>query len=77
MTITGIDTVAVVVSDRKKAIQWYRDVLGLPVAYIGPFESDTDQSIQGSPDKPGLGLNGSNRHPQRKLPDYVYDPLIT
>ena len=53
MTITGIDTVAVVVSDRKKAIQWYRDVLGLTVAYIGPFESDTDQSIQGSPDKPG------------------------
>ena len=53
MTITGIDTVAVVVSDRRKAIQWYRDALGLSVAYIGPFEPVTDQSIQGSPDKPG------------------------
>jgi catechol 2,3-dioxygenase-like lactoylglutathione lyase family enzyme len=53
MTITGIDTVAVVVSDRKKAIRWYRDVLGLRVAYIGPFESNTDPSIQGSPDKLG------------------------
>jgi len=53
MTITGIDTVAVVVSDREKAIRWYRDVLGLRVAYIGPFEPNTAPSIQGSPDKPG------------------------
>jgi catechol 2,3-dioxygenase-like lactoylglutathione lyase family enzyme len=53
MTITSIDTVAVVVSDRKKALQWYRDILGLPVAYIGPFEADSDAAVQGSAEKPG------------------------
>ena len=35
MTVLGVDTVAIVVSDRRKAIRWYRDVLGLGVAYIG------------------------------------------
>lgn len=34
MTITGIDTVAVVVSDRIKAVAWYRDVLGLDEAFV-------------------------------------------
>jgi len=29
MTIGGIDTVAVVVSERRKALQWFKDVLGL------------------------------------------------
>jgi catechol 2,3-dioxygenase-like lactoylglutathione lyase family enzyme len=53
MTITGIDTVAVVVSDKKKTLQWYRDILGLRVAYVGPFEPNTDASVQGSPDRPG------------------------
>jgi len=53
MTITGIDTVAVVVSDKQKALQWYRDILGLRVAYVGPFEPNTDASVQGSPDRPG------------------------
>lgn len=53
MTIIGIDTVAIVVSDRRKAIQWYQDVLGLEVAYIGPPEPSPDPSIQGSPDNPG------------------------
>src|SRR6267378_102664 len=36
MTVLGIDTVAIVVSDLRKAIAWYRDILGLVVAYIGP-----------------------------------------
>lgn len=53
MSITGIDTVAIVVSDRRKAIAWYRDVLGLPVAYIGPNEPNADASVQGTPDNPG------------------------
>ena len=38
MTIVGIDTVAVVVSDKKKALQWYHKILGLRVTYVGPFE---------------------------------------
>lgn len=38
MAIVGIDTVAVVVSDRHKALAWYRDVLGLKVAYVAPGE---------------------------------------
>ncbi|HKZ89458.1 MAG TPA: VOC family protein [Thermoplasmata archaeon] len=53
MAILGIDTVAVVVSDGRKAIAWYRDVLGLDVAYIGPNAADADPSVQGSPDDPG------------------------
>lgn len=38
MTLTGIDTVAVVVSDRRRALAWYRDVLGLEEAYVAPGE---------------------------------------
>ncbi len=53
MTITSIDTVAVVVSNRGKAIHWYRDVLGLQAAYIGPSEPSPDPGVQGSPDRPG------------------------
>jgi len=53
MTITGMDTVAVVVSDRKRAIAWYRDVLGLRVAYIGPSEANKDHAVQGSPSDAG------------------------
>jgi catechol 2,3-dioxygenase-like lactoylglutathione lyase family enzyme len=53
MTIIGIDTVAIVVSNRKNALHWYRDVLGLQVAYIGPSEPNSDPSVQGSPDRPG------------------------
>ena len=49
----GIDTVAVVVSDRKKALRWYRDVLGLKIAYVGPAGSDGDRGLQGSPDNTG------------------------
>ncbi len=38
MTITGIDTVAVVVADRHKALAWYREVLGMDVAFVAPEE---------------------------------------
>ena len=53
MTILGLDTVAIVVSDRRKALRWYRDVLGLPITYIGPLESNTDPNVQGSIENPG------------------------
>jgi len=53
MTITGLDTVAVVVSDKRDAIRWYRDVLGLKVAYIGPSKPAKDPVVQGTPDNPG------------------------
>ncbi len=36
MSLTGIDTIAIVVSDRHAALEWYRDVLGLPVVLLGP-----------------------------------------
>jgi catechol 2,3-dioxygenase-like lactoylglutathione lyase family enzyme len=49
MTLTGVDTVAVVVSNRKKALDWYRDVLGLPVAYIAP---DIGHWIEVGPSRP-------------------------
>ena len=54
MTIVGIDTVAVVVSNRRKALQWFKDALGLPVAYIGPALPNSNPSAQGPPDNPGL-----------------------
>jgi catechol 2,3-dioxygenase-like lactoylglutathione lyase family enzyme len=53
MTITGLDTVAVVVSDRKKALRWYCQVLGLKLAYIGPRVSNPNPGIQGTIDNPG------------------------
>ena len=53
MAILGLDTVAIVVSDRHRAIRWYRDVLGLGVAYIGPSPANPDPSIQGTPDRAG------------------------
>ena len=53
MTILGIDTVAIVVSNRTKAVHWFTEVLGLPIAYIGPPEPSTDPTKQGSVDNPG------------------------
>lgn len=44
---------AVVVSDGRKAIAWYREVLGLEVAYIGPESPHPDPGIQGTPESPG------------------------
>ena len=48
MAISGIDTVAVVVSDRRKALEWYHEVLGLEVAYVGPNESGANSPGQDS-----------------------------
>src|SRR5439155_26181439 len=56
MGVLGIDTIAIVVSDRHKAIRWYRDVLGLDVAYIGPRISNVDPSVQGTPDDARHGI---------------------
>ncbi len=53
MAVTGIDTIAVVVSDSRRAIAWYRGVLGLPVAYIGPDTPNPDPAVQGTPENPG------------------------
>ena len=53
MTILGIDTIAIVISDPRKAIAWYRDVLGLDVAYIGPREPNPDPTVQGTAENPG------------------------
>ncbi len=67
MTIIGIDTVAVVVSNRRKALQWFRDVLGLPVAYIGPTEPDSNPSVQGSPDNPGHWIELGSGRPMTRI----------
>ncbi len=53
VTVLGVDTIAIVVSDPRKAIAWYRDVPGLDVAYIGPSEPNPDPSIEGTPENPG------------------------
>ena len=53
MTVLGIDTIAIVVSDPRKAIAWYRDVLGLDVAYIGPSEPNPDPTVEGTAEDPG------------------------
>ena len=67
MTIIGIDTVAVVVSDRRKALQWFRDVLGLPVAYVGPAEPNTNPAVQGSPDNPGHWIELGSGRPMTRI----------
>lgn len=67
MPILGIDTVAVVVSDPRKAIAWYRDVLGLDVAYIGPAESDPDSSVQGTSEDPGHWIEMGPRRPRTRV----------
>ena len=82
MTIIGIDTVAVVVSNRRRALTWFRDVLGLPVAYIGPAEPDSNPSVQGSPDNPGHWIElGSGRPVTRihlcELADQIIEPAPT
>ena len=67
MTIIGIDTVAVVVSDRRRALGWFRDVLGLPVAYIGPAVPDSNPTIQGSPDNPGHWIELGSGRPMTRI----------
>ncbi len=67
MGIFGVDTIAIVVSDRHKAIRWYRDVLGIDVAYIGPRESSSDPSIQGTPDDAGHWIEMGPLRPQTRV----------
>jgi len=79
MTILGLDTVAVVVSDRRKALRWYRDVLGLPITYIGPLESSIDPNVQGTIENPGHWIEiGPSRPLTRvhlcELSDHITEP---
>ena len=67
LTIIGIDTVAVVVSDRRRALRWFREVLDLPVAYIGPAEPDSNPSVQGSPDNPGHWIELGSGRPMTRI----------
>ncbi len=67
MTVTGIDTVAVVVSDGARAIAWYRDILGLEVAYIGPESPDTDPAVQGDAERPGHWIEMGPRRPRTRV----------
>jgi catechol 2,3-dioxygenase-like lactoylglutathione lyase family enzyme len=53
MTITGIDTLAVVVANRHTAVKWYSDTLGLRIAYVGPPHSNADPTVQGTPENAG------------------------
>ena len=67
MGVLGIDTIAIVVSDRHKAIRWYRDVLGLDVAYIGPRISNADPSVQGTPDDAGHWIELGPLRPETRV----------
>ena len=58
---------AVVVSDRVKALQWFTEVLGLPVAYIGPAEPSSDPNLQGPPDNPGHWIELGPRRPMTRI----------
>lgn len=79
MAIMGVDTVAVVVSDRQKALKWYRDVLKLPVAYIGPNVSNSDPKIHGTPENAGHWIELGSARPLTRihlceLPDHKTHP---
>lgn len=63
----SIDTVAVVVSNRAKALQWFMEVLGLPVAYIGPAEPSSNPSIQGPPENPGHWIELGPGRPMTRI----------
>src|SRR6267378_655016 len=52
--LLGIDTVAVVVSDRRRALAWFRDVLGLEVAYVPP---EVGHWIEMGPKRPRTRLH--------------------
>ena len=67
MAILGVDTVAVVVKDPRTAIAWYRDVLGLDVAYIGPSVSNPDPGVQGTPEEPGHWIEMGPKAPRTRL----------
>src|ERR1700704_1030303 len=67
MGCLGIDTIAIVVSDRLKAIRWYRDVLGLDVAYIGPRISNANPTVQGTPEDAGHWIEMGPRRPETRV----------
>lgn len=67
MTILGIDTIAIVVADRHRAIRWYRDVLGLQVAYTGPNDPDADPSSGGTPEDAGHWIELGPRRPETRV----------
>lgn len=67
MAILGIDTIAIVVSDRHEAISWYRDVLGLDVAYLGPRVSNADPTVQGTPDDAGHWIEMGPFRPRTRV----------
>jgi len=67
MTVVGIDTVAIVVSNGRKAIAWYRDVIGLAIAFIGPRDSNPDPSVHGTPEDPGHWIELGPRRPQTRV----------
>ncbi len=66
MAILGVDTVAIVVSDRRKAIAWYRDVLGLRVHYLGPNDT-TAATGEGTPKDPGHWIELGPGRPQTRV----------
>ena len=66
MAILGIDTVAVVVKDRRRAIAWYRDVLGLPIAYIGPNDPAATGG-EGTSDDPGHWIEMGPVRPRTRV----------
>lgn len=49
MTILGVDTTVVVVSDRRRALDWYTDVPGLEESYVA---TDTGHWIEVGPGRP-------------------------
>ena len=67
MTVLGIDTVAIVVKDRRQAIAWYRDVLGLAVAYVGPNTPNPDPATQGTPEDPGHWIELGPGRPRTRV----------
>lgn len=67
MAVLGIDTVAIVVADRHTAIRWYRDVLGLEVAFLGPPESGPVPSVQGTPDHAGHWIELGPARPRTRV----------
>lgn len=67
MVILGLDTVAIVVADRHKAIRWYRDVLGLEVAYLGPNDSSPDPSAVGTPGDAGHWIELGPLRPRTRV----------
>lgn len=67
MAVLGIDTVAIVVADRHKAIRWYRDVLGLEVAFLGPPENGPVPSVQVTPDDAGHWIELGPARPRTRV----------